>query len=135
MEGLQPRRSRGTEAGGGKQGAAGRCRAVTLGEEFGALVLGSGPMGKLVTPHWECRVLATGSPGKSPNEFLTLVFDSVSDSCGVERGKVLTRAEARAALSPGTLLMQPDAGPQGCFLLGNLVTVWFEGSDRIVLPI
>ena len=49
VEGLQPRRSRGTEAGGGKQGAAGRCRAVTLGEEFGALVLGSGPMGKLVT--------------------------------------------------------------------------------------
>ena len=66
---------------------------------------------------------------------MTLVFDSASDPCGVERGKVLTRAEARAALSPGTLPMQPDAGPQGCFLLGNVVTVGFEGSDRIVLPV
>ena len=85
--------------------------------------------------HWECRVFATGPPGKSATEFLILVFVPTSDPCGVERGKVLTRAEARAALSPGKPAMQPDAGPQGCFLLSNLVTIGFEGSDPIVLPI
>lgn len=42
-------RSRGTEAGDRKQGAARWCRAVMLVEEFGALALGSGAMWKLVT--------------------------------------------------------------------------------------
>lgn len=47
--GAAAQRSRGTEAGDRKQGAARWCRPVMLAEEFGALALGSGAMWKLVT--------------------------------------------------------------------------------------
>lgn len=49
VAGLQPRGSRGAEAGSGKAGASRLCRAVMLGEEFGTLVLGSGAARKLVS--------------------------------------------------------------------------------------